>query len=144
MPGKTKRKYESENIKFAKRLKRPLELVVNTLKPEYTGDDILQAFKEYYPNEWKEICERYVVYAGKDQFLKYKKGKTRYNPLKPEEYFFSLGKVKYLLSEDGRERHKKNYNDQFRVENIEALKQNRKKRIEKKRRKIEEYMNLAS
>ena len=140
MPGKTKRKYESENIKFAKRLKRPLELVVNTLKPEYTGDDILQAFKEYYPNEWKEICERYVVYAGKDQFLKYKKGKTRYNPLKPEEYFFSLGKVKYLLSEDGRERHKKNYNDQFRIENIEALKQNRKKRIEKKRRKIEEYM----
>lgn len=53
MPGETKRKYESENIKFAKRLKRPLELVVNTLKPEYTGDDILQAFKEYYPNEWK-------------------------------------------------------------------------------------------
>lgn len=48
MPGKAKRKYEGELIRFVKRLKRPLELVVETLKPGYTGNDFLQAFKDYY------------------------------------------------------------------------------------------------
>ena len=57
MPGKAKRKYEGELIRFAKRLRRPLELVVETLKPGYTGNDFLQAFKDYYPFEWEEICE---------------------------------------------------------------------------------------
>lgn len=52
MPGKAKRKYEGELIRFVKRLKRPLELVVETLKPGYTGNDFLQAFKDYYPFEW--------------------------------------------------------------------------------------------
>ena len=42
MPGKAKRKYEGELIRFAKRLRRPLELVVETLKPGYTGNDFLQ------------------------------------------------------------------------------------------------------
>ena len=56
MPGKAKRKYEGELIRFAKRLRRPLELVVETLKPGYTENDLLQAFKDYYPFEWEEIC----------------------------------------------------------------------------------------
>ena len=63
MPGKTKRKYEGELVRFAKRLRRPLELVVETLKPGYTGNDLLQAFKDYYPFEWEEICERSVSYT---------------------------------------------------------------------------------
>src|SRR5699024_6696088 len=116
MPGKAKRKYEGELIRFAKRLRRPLELVVETLKPGYTGNDFLQAFKDYYPFEWEEICERWKVYSEKDKFLKQKRGKTRYNPLKPEEYFFSLMKVKYLLSKGFREKHKQNYNEQLRME----------------------------
>lgn len=58
MPGKVKRKYEGELIRFAKRLRRSLKLVAETLKPDYTGNDFLQAFKDYYPFEWKEICER--------------------------------------------------------------------------------------
>ena len=49
MPGKAKRRYEGELIRFAKRLRRPLELVVETLKPGYTGNDFLQTFKDYYP-----------------------------------------------------------------------------------------------
>ena len=45
MPGKAKRKYEGELIRFAKRLRRPLELVVETLKPGYTGNDFLKHLK---------------------------------------------------------------------------------------------------
>ena len=139
MPGKAKRKYEGELIRFAKRLRRPLELVVETLKPGYTENDLLQAFKDYYPFEWEEICERWKNYSEKDEFLKQKKGKTRYNPLKPEEYFFSLMKVKYLLSKEFRERHKQNYSEQLRVTKAEALKLKREERIKKRQLRIEMY-----
>lgn len=139
MPGKAKRKYEGELIRFAKRLRRPLELVVETLKPGYTENDLLQAFKDYYPFEWEEICERWKIYSEKDKFLKQKKGKTRYNPLKPEEYFFSLMKVKYLLSKEFRERHKQNYSEQLRVTKAEALKLKREERIKKRQQRIEMY-----
>ena len=139
MPGKAKRKYEGELIRFAKRLRRPLELVVETLKPGYTENDLLQAFKDFYPFEWEEICERWKIYSEKDKFLKQKKGKTRYNPLKPEEYFFSLMKVKYLLSKEFRERHKQNYSEQLRVTKAEALKLKREERIKKRQQRIEMY-----
>jgi len=139
VPGKAKRKYEGELIRFAKRLRRPLELVVETLKPGYTENDLLQAFKDYYPFEWEEICERWKNYSEKDEFLKQKKGKTRYNPLKPEEYFFSLMKVKYLLSKEFRERHKQNYSEQLRVTKAEALKLKREERIKKRQQRIEMY-----
>ena len=139
MPGKAKRKYEGELIRFAKRLRRPLELVVETLKPGYTENDLLQAFKDYYPFEWEEICERWKNYSEKDEFLKQKKGMTRYNPLKPEEYFFSLMKVKYLLSKEFRERHKQNYSEQLRVTKAEALKLKREERIKKRQQRIEMY-----
>lgn len=139
MPGKTKRKYEGELVRFAKRLRRPLELVVETLKPGYTGNDLLQAFKDYYPFEWEEICERWKIYSEKDKFLKQKKGKTRYKPSKPEEYFFSLMKVKYLLSKGFREKHKQNYNEQLRVSKTKALRLKRDGRIKKRRQRIEMY-----
>ena len=139
MPGKAKRKYEGELIRFAKRLRQPLELVVETLKPGYTGNDFLQAFKDYYPFEWEEIYERWKVYSEKDKFLKQKRGKTRYNPLKPEEYFFSLMKVKYLLSKGFREKHKQNYNEQLRMEKANALRARRNGKIKKRQQRIEAY-----
>ena len=139
MPGKAKRKYEGELIRFAKRLKRPLELVVDTLKPGYTKNDFLEAFKEYYPFEWNEICERWKVYSEKDRFLKTNKGRTRYNPLKPEDYFFSLHKVKYILSQGYREKHKNNYNEQVRAKKEEDLRHKRGTQIEKRQQRISSY-----
>lgn len=68
MVGEAKRKYDGELIRLAKSLRRPLDLVVETLKPDYSANDLLQAFKDYYPFEWKEICERWKVYSEKDEF----------------------------------------------------------------------------
>ena len=139
MVGEAKRKYDGELIRFAKSLRRPLDLVVETLKPDYSANDLLQAFKDYYPFEWKEICERWKVYSEKDEFLRQKKGHTRYNPLEPKEYFFSLKKVEYLLSKEFRKKRKQNYNEQFRVEKTNELRSQRNRKIEKRRKRIEEY-----
>lgn len=139
MPEKAKRKYEGELIRFAKQLKRPLDLVVETLKPGYTKNDLLEAFKEYYPFEWNEIYERSKVYSEKDRFLKINKGRTRYNPPKPEDYFFSLPKVKYILNQEFREKHKNNYNEQVRAKKEEDLRHKRGMQIEKRQQRISSY-----
>ena len=139
MPGKTKRKYQGELIGFAKKLRKPLDCVVETLKPDYKEDDLLHAFKEYYPSMWKEICERYKIYSEKDRFLKQVKGKTRYNPAKPEGYFFSLPKVKNILSAGFREKHRKDYDEQMRVSKAQALTIKRNNRIRQRQKQIKIY-----
>lgn len=87
MPGEAKRKYDAETVRLSKSLTRPLSLIVKTLKPGYTREDLLMAFEYYYPYEWNLIGERYQVYKGKDKFLAKKGKKKRYTPLKPEEFF---------------------------------------------------------
>lgn len=139
MSGKTKRKYECELMRYAKQLNRPLQLVVETLKPGYTADELLNAFIEYYPYEWKTICERAELYKEKDQFLKQKGKKARYYPLSPDAYFFSLQKVKYLLSDGYHEKHKQAYSEDTRLKNQESMKHRKESRINKKEKKMDEY-----
>ena len=69
MPGITKRKYQGELIRFQKSINRPLSMVAEILKPGYTMDDLREEFKNYYPYEWKIICERYKQYLQKDNYL---------------------------------------------------------------------------
>ena len=132
MPGITKRKYEAETTRIAKSLTRPLNLVVETLKPGYSSEELLQAFKEYYPFEWEMICERYQVYSEKDMFLLRNGKKKRYNPLKPEIFFFQLPKVKHLLSDGFKEEHNLQYDEQQRLNYEEKLKNKRMVKIEKR------------
>lgn len=132
MPGITKRKYEAETTRIAKSLTRPLNLIVETLKPGYSSEELLQAFKEYYPFEWERICERYQVYSEKDMFLLKNGKKKRYNPLKPEVFFFRLPIVKHLLSDGFKEKHNLQYDEQQRLNYEEKLKNKRMVKIEKR------------
>lgn len=139
MPGFVKRKYVGEQIRLAKSLNRPLSIIADILKPGYTGDDLLNAFREYYPFEWNMICEMWKTYSEKDKFLKKVKGKTRYNMQKPEKYFFSLMKVKYLLSNGFREKHEQAYHEEERAERERILRQKRASKIRKTRSRVENY-----
>lgn len=136
MAGVAKRKYESELIKFQKSINRPLGLVSETLKPEYSGIDLLEAFQRYYPCEWDLICERYRVYKEKDKFLVANGKKIRYKPLAPEKYFLSLSKVKYLLGYGYREEHMKKYDEDKRRQAEEQLFITRSHRFQQKKENI--------
>lgn len=140
MPGKTKRKYVGELMHFAKNIKRPLNLILETLAPDYTGKDILAAFQKYYPYEWKEICERYEQYKDKDEFLQSCHKKKRYHPLPPEQYFFSLEKVKHILSAGYRKKHSLEYDSSKASLTEEKLKSKRDESIRKRTQKIEEVL----
>lgn len=131
MPGKAKRKYQGETIRLAKSLKRPLDLIMFTLKPGYTEKDILEAFKKYYPSEWDAICERYTVYSAKDSFLRNIGKKKRYYPKRPEEFFCSLPKVEYLLTKAYRTKHAGRYDEDARQKYCLEFEAKRTKRIQK-------------
>lgn len=139
MPGVVKRKYVGEQMRLAKSLNRPLSMIVETLKPGYTGNDLLQAFQEYYPFEWKIICEMWKEYSEKDRFLKKVKGKSRYNMPKPEKYFFSLMKVKYLLSGGFRKKHEQAYQEEERAEKERLLRKKRASKIQRTKSRVEDY-----
>lgn len=139
MPGEAKRKYDAETVRLSKSLTRPLSLIVETLKPGYTREDLLKAFEYYYPYEWNRIGERYQVYKGKDKFLAKKGKKKRYNPLKPEEFFYSLPKVKHLLSAGFRKKHESQYNESKRMACETSLKNKRLNKIDKKKMSIRTY-----
>ena len=68
MPGTAKRKYVGECIRIAKSMTRPLNLITEILKPGFSEQDLLEAYKKYYPFEWKELCERQKLYTQKDAF----------------------------------------------------------------------------
>lgn len=139
MPGEAKRKYDVETVRLSKSLTRPLSLIVETLKPGYTREDLLRAFEYYYSYECNLIGERYQVYKGKDKFLSKKGKKKRYNPLKPEEFFYSLPKVKHLLSAGFRKKHESQYNESKRMACEISLKNKRLNKIDKKKMSIRTY-----
>ena len=99
MPGKAKRKFVGENIRISRSVTQQLRHMMPALKPGYTAQEILEAYKRYYPFEWNEIVERQRHYEEKDQFLRKVGKKIRYKPLSPEAFFFSLQKANKNLSQ---------------------------------------------
>ncbi len=139
MPGIAKRKYIGELMRFNKSLKAPLNKIYDVLPCEYDGEILFKYFKILYPHLWKEMKERYQVYKSKDEFLIKNKKKKRYNPLPPKKYFFSLQKVKHLLSNGQKIKHKNNCNDSIQKQKFFELKKIRDNKIHIRKEKIKKY-----
>lgn len=136
MPGKTQRKYIGELMRFNKSLKNPLHNIKSVLPINYTKNDILHLFIEFYSHEWSVIEERYKTYKEKDIFLKQVGKKKRYKPVQPEQYLFDLQKVKHILSQGQRKLHRENYNEENRLKKLEELRKKAKVRKLKRNEKI--------
>jgi len=137
MPGKAKRKFVGENIRISRSVTQQLHHMMPVLKPGYTAQDILEAYKRYYPFEWNEIVERQRHYEEKDQFLRKVGEKIRYKPLSPESFFFSLQKVKHVLSKGYREKHSSIYSENERFEYELKFGRKRDATISKRKRRVE-------
>lgn len=123
MPGKTKRKYVGELMRFNKRINRPLRNIKAILPFEYSSEIIIKEFRKYYPLLWNEIKERYEHYHAKDIFLIKHGKKIRYKPLEPKEYLLNLPQIKLWLSHGALDDHKKNFEQKVKIEKEELLKQ---------------------
>lgn len=142
MSNLTKGKYLHELKCFEKSLNRPLLLISEILPESYCHANVLELFKELYPYQWKTINQRYTHYQEKDDFLEQYGNKRRYYHPIPEEYFFNLKKVKYILHQNQKKKHKRDYNEEEVLSKYEKLKSKREISIKNRESKIQEYKKI--
>lgn len=111
MVGIVKRKYESETRRLKKSFTRPLNLISEALPVEYDKYLLLRLFKELFPLMWDNLNKRYEQYESKDKFLTKFGKKKRYYHDKPDVFFFNLLKVKHMVSDGQRVKHKNIFNE---------------------------------
>ena len=125
MPGKTQRKFVCETMQIQKTLKRPLFFLAEILPCEYTDNDLLELFKEFYPFEWKMIVERCKQSHEKDDFLKNVGKKRRYKTPSAESFFRSIPAVRTILNPKFKQRHKDSFVESVRKSKYNDLKKKR-------------------
>ncbi len=109
MVGLVKRKYFSETRLYQKSFTGPLNLISEALPKEYNYSTLLEMFKELFPLEWERLNQRYEQYDNKDRFLSKVGKKKRYYHDNPEVFFFKLMKVRHMLSDGQRKKHRNNF-----------------------------------
>ncbi len=124
-------------MQICKRLKRPLYNIAAILPCEYTREDLLSTFKEYYPIEWNTLVERSALLKRKNSFLKRVGKKARYDMTSPEVFFFNIPHVHTILGNGYKKKHKETYNEEKRHEAIVFLRGKRNHRVSKLKEKID-------
>ena len=105
-------------------------------QPNYSGKQLLDIYKKLYPNEWRNIEERFTTYSNKNTFLVSVGKKKRYEIMDAESFFFSLQIVKYILSSGFRKKHTTEYKEEKRLNNEKELYRIRKEKIDRYNKKI--------
>lgn len=121
MAGIVKKKYQSETIRLKKSFTRPLKLISEALPFEYDKYVLLKFFKELFPLMWNDLNQRYEQYESKDSFLTKVGKRKRYCHDRPDVFFFNLPKVKHMVSDGQRVKHKKEFNEESAQLAYEAL-----------------------
>ncbi|CZQ96725.1 Hypothetical protein Tpal_2044 [Trichococcus palustris] len=125
MSGKTKRKYDHESMLIAKSITQSLKKISEILPQYYTKQDLINEYKKYYPFDWQRLVERQQNYQEKDVFLISKRIKKRYYAKTADEFFFSLPKVKHMLSEGMRIKYSNNFEIELVLTKIKELESKR-------------------
>ncbi|ELP8743450.1 toll/interleukin-1 receptor domain-containing protein, partial [Staphylococcus pseudintermedius] len=124
-------------------MKKPLQQVAEILPSTYTKNNLLKEFQRLFPYQWNIIVERQQIYKEKAQYLyNVKKIKNRYNTKSPEEYFFSIPKVKHILSQGSKRKHKEHYIDseiKIKKVTLEKKRKNKNREIEKRLLEAKRY-----
>lgn len=132
MSGITKRKYISETIKISKKITKELHFIKQILPEIYDGEILYRLHYKYFPNTHLMLTERYQYHKKKDHHLISVGKKTRFNPLNSKNFFFSLQKVKHMLSNGYIKKHKLEYNQALQIKALKGLENKLKKSLFKK------------
>ena len=121
MAGITKRKYMSENIRIYKQMTNQLNSIKKILPEIYDGNILFDLYSEFFSTTIQMLNERYEYYRSKDIFLRSVGKKQRYKILDSKDFFFSSQKVKHMLSNGYKSKHKLEYNDKLKINAIAKL-----------------------
>lgn len=121
MPGIQKIKYQSETMRLKKQFTGILDKIIPTLPDTYEKNDLLESYIKFYPKHWQMLKSRYNHYTQKDKFLSDVSKKVRYHHQTPHSFFYSLSKVKLILSDGFKKKHKENFEQKTRENAINTL-----------------------
>ena len=137
MSGVTKHIYEHEIRDIISMWNKQLKSIQDILPQNYDESDVISLLKNYYPHEWNSVDVKYWYYHEKDRNLKKRIGRTRYNMKDPMQLLYSSSKFREIMSLKRRE----DYYDNFSEDRVNELKQKiwdeRRPKIEKINKKIE-------
>ena len=137
--GILKRKYNKDCQLFYNTLRKPLKMISYLMPVGFTNEMFYEIFKQCYPYLWDDIRERSYKYR-KDDLRRRAKGKKTFNFLEPNTYLDIISKV-YISNV--RARHKRNGTilcAEERENQIERLKNEAAKRIEKREKNKSEKL----
>lgn len=97
------------------------------LPQEYVKETILELYISFFPNHWEKLKSKYTNFLEKDQFLLKVGKKARYNHKKPHSFFYSLPKVKLMLSDGYKKKHYEQFEEGKLITAINNLKSKSKK-----------------
>ncbi|MDD1016071.1 hypothetical protein [Pseudomonas rubra] len=121
MPGMMKRKFSSDTERYIAAFTPQLKKLVVALPFEYDKKIVLDYYKIFFPNQWLNLVSRCDYYLDKDQHLVSVGKRRRYNHSNPDDFFYSLEKVKYICSGGYKLEHKKSYCEDRREKAINDL-----------------------
>lgn len=121
MPGILKRKYNSETMRLSKEFTGILDKIIPTLPENYDKNNLLESYIKFYPKHWQMLQSRYNHYTQKDKFLSDIGKKARYHHKTPHSFFYSLSKVKLILSDGFKKKHKEHFDQKLRENAINTL-----------------------
>lgn len=132
--GKTKRKHNSELIKFRKTLKRPMINILQIMPEGFSEDMFLSEFKALYAYLWDDICAKAQEYHRMDIGLQKKGFPKRYYFPSPNNYLKTIAtpfiKNKRLYAELKVDAEKRNELKIALMQQCEVKQKGRKEKLE--------------
>lgn len=111
LSGVTKHIYDHEIRDIHSMWNQEIKSISALLPKEYTFYDVVALLKKYYPHEWNSVQFKYEYYKKKDQYLKRRFGKARYNMKSAEVLLRSNPGCRKIMSKKFMRNHSDEFND---------------------------------
>lgn len=143
MSGYTKHEYRLFIQDIKKELQKYLRQIAVVLPREYAFEDIKKAIEQYFPFEWRIICERYREYSRADIKLEKFGKKKRYNMSSPQEILKALPETRILLNAEAQKKHCEYFGSEDWEWAYNSFTENRQKKNSKRQVKIDKALDRA-
>lgn len=140
MSGVTKHIFEHDIRDIILMWSKQLKIIQNVLPQYYTEEDIVSTLKRFYPHEWKSVEMKYWYYQRKDQDLKKRFGKTRYNMKKPIGLLLDVTFYRKMITLGYRQKYARNFNAESVMKEERILWNKREPKIKRIDQKVEKAM----
>lgn len=136
MSGVTKHIFDHDVREILSLWNNQLNEIQHVLPRNYSKQEIIDLLKYYFPHEWNSVEMKYMYYTKKDNFLKKRLGKSRYNMKEPIHLLESVNLYKKIMSPEFKTKYMNEFSEEAVLSKKDELWGIREHKIEKINKKI--------